>query len=230
VLEGSFVYRTDTGRALMHPGSLVLGNHGRCFQCGHEHGTGDRCIGFHFTPELFAEIAMSSRYAFAAAALPAAQAIVPSMVVAESLARDAGPLAVEEAVLRVGHSVLRMLGGARASHGDGSSRDERRVSEVLRYVDEHAGEPLTLDELARVASMSKYHFLRVFRRAVGMSPYQYVLTLRMRRAAVRLSMSSDTVAAIAFDSGFSDLSTFNRRFQAVFGASPSTYRSSRGLV
>src|SRR4029450_8887895 len=44
VLAGSFLYRSETGQSLMYPGSLLLGNAGACFECGHEHGTGDRCL------------------------------------------------------------------------------------------------------------------------------------------------------------------------------------------
>ena len=73
--------------------------------------------------------------------------------------------------------------------------------------------------------MSKYHFLRTFRHLVGMTPYQFVLSVRMRRAAVRLATSSEPVSAIAFETGFGDLSTFNGRFRDVFGMSPMVYRS-----
>jgi AraC-like DNA-binding protein len=57
-----------------------------------------------------------------------------------------------------------------------------------------------------------------------MTPHQYVLRTRLYRAAVRLRGSNDPVSAIAFDAGFNDLSTFNRRFRRVMGANPSAYR------
>ena len=68
-------------------------------------------------------------------------------------------------------------------------------------------------------------FLRVFRRLVGMTPYQYELRARMGRAARRLATSKDPVLAVALDSGFGDLSTFNARFRATFGMTPSMYRA-----
>src|SRR5262245_262410 len=52
VTAGTFQYRTDGGSAVLAPGSLLLGNAGACFECGHEHGTGDRCLAFGFTPAL----------------------------------------------------------------------------------------------------------------------------------------------------------------------------------
>src|SRR5258706_10562401 len=102
VLKGTFTYRTDTGRALMHPGSLVLGNRGACFECGHDHGTGDRCIVFRYAPALFDEIAATQagtgRYRFGAAMLPAANRLTPVIAGIEVLAAKASPLRAEEAV------------------------------------------------------------------------------------------------------------------------------------
>src|SRR5262249_43369763 len=79
-------------------------------------------------------------------------------------------------------------------------------------------------ELARVARMSPYHFVRTFRAVIGMTPYQFVLRTRLHRAAVRLRRSNASISTIAFDAGFNDLSTFNRRFRRLMGASPRAYR------
>ena len=104
-------------------------------------------------------------------------------------------------------------------------RETRRIAEALRHIEAQATEPLDLATLAALANVSKYHFLRTFRRAIGMTPYQCVLAARMRRAASRLAGSSDTVTSIAFENGFGDLSTFNSRFRGIFGVSPTAYRS-----
>jgi hypothetical protein len=52
VLEGS-LYRSERSSEIMSPGSLLLGSYGRSFECAHEHGTGDRCVAFHYTPDFF---------------------------------------------------------------------------------------------------------------------------------------------------------------------------------
>ena len=57
VLAGSFQYRSATGRGLLTPGSLMLGNQGDCFECGHEHGEGDRCVSFWYAPDYFERLA-----------------------------------------------------------------------------------------------------------------------------------------------------------------------------
>ena len=51
VTSGTFQYRSERGSVLLSPGALLLGNHHHCFECTHEHATGDRCLSFHFTPE-----------------------------------------------------------------------------------------------------------------------------------------------------------------------------------
>ena len=57
VTAGSFQYRSSAGREMLTPGSLMLGNPGQCFECGHEHGVGDRCIAFSYEPKYFQRLA-----------------------------------------------------------------------------------------------------------------------------------------------------------------------------
>src|SRR5262245_6582521 len=61
VTRGTFQYRTRHGRATLAPGALLLGNAGACFECGHEHGVGDRCVSFNFAPDHFADIVAAAR-------------------------------------------------------------------------------------------------------------------------------------------------------------------------
>jgi AraC family transcriptional regulator len=105
-----------------------------------------------------------------------------------------------------------------------SSRDERRIVEVLRRIEVEADQALSLADLAREAAMSRYHFLRTFRQVVGLTPHQFILRTRLHRAAVALRRSGRPVLDIALDAGFGDLSTFNRRFHATMGVTPSAYR------
>jgi AraC-like DNA-binding protein len=229
VMEGSFQYRTAAGRALLAPGSLLLGSHGACFQCGHEHGTGDRCLAFSFSPEAMEAVAGAvpgvRRLAFSVPSLPPLAALVP-LIAAADAARDAGdPAEIEEVALRLAGAVLATLADAPRPRAGATARDERRISEALRRVAAEAGEPLSLADLAREAATSPYHFLRTFRQVVGTTPYQYVLHTRLSRAAARLLRSDAPVSAIAFDAGFGDLSTFNRRFRRLMGCTPGDWRA-----
>lgn len=229
VVSGSFVYKTDGGRGLLVPGSLLLGNPGACYECGHDHSTGDRCVSFQFELQLFEELAASaarsSRFRFPAGQVPANDALLPLLTAVETAAETAQPaLQLEELAVAVAERVIGELAGARAAAAAVLARDEQRISEVLRYVEQRLDEPLELDELAAVAGLSKYHFLRTFRSVVGRSPYQHLLLQRMHRAALSLVRTEAPVSSIALDAGFGDLSTFHRRFRAIFGASPKAYR------
>jgi len=229
VIEGTFNYRADTGTAVLHPGAFLFGNSAACYECGHDHSTGDRCVAFHFSPAYFAEVAASiagsGRFKFPAPMLPAAPRLLPWLARIEAWTGRADRLAIDESVPQLMEAVIDMVSATPPLPVCASARDQRRISDVLRYTELHAADALDLDTLAGVAMMSKYHFLRTFRHIVGMTPYQFVLSVRMRRTAVQLATSFDPVSRIAFEAGFGDLSTFNGRFREMFGMSPTVYRS-----
>lgn len=230
VLEGSFLYRSDHGRALMYPGALLLGNAGACFECGHEHGTGDRCISFHFAKPVFEEIAASvtgsHRFRFPTMMVPAIRQSTGLVVKAETEARGGNTADMEELSLELAETVLALLADDARAMADPPARDRQRVSDAVRYIEEGADQPLSLGDLAEVARMSRFHFLRTFRRVLGVTPYQLVLHTRLRRAASALAATTTPIAAIAFAAGFGDLSTFNARFRAMAGMSPGEFRRS----
>lgn len=227
VTRGSFQYRTRAGSAVLVPGSLLLGNAGACFECGHEHAPGDRCLAFHMTPQCFEETVAatgSTRTTFDRPALPPLPQLVPILAAAEA-ARDANDSnAFEEIALRLSGAVAALMMPARV-HPVPSARDERRVTLAARRIEAAADTKLSIAALAREAAMSPYHFLRTFRQVIGLTPHQYILRTRLSRAALRLRGGDKPVAVIAFDAGFNDLSTFNRRFRRLMGATPSDYRN-----
>jgi AraC family transcriptional regulator len=228
VLSGSFVYRSENGRSLMYPGSLLLGNAGACFECGHDHAAGDRCISFHFSRPFFEEIASgaagSHRFRFPTTMLPALRQLTSHVVNVEAGARGAGSLYFEELSIALAETVLGLLSDGGPIRTVPSARDRRRIGDVVRHIEENADAPLSLADLAHRAGMSKYHFLRSFRQALGVTPYQLLLNMRLRRAALALRTTSSQIAAIAYTAGFGDLSTFNARFRDVIGLTPQAFR------
>lgn len=233
VVAGSFNYVSDSGRALLHPGALLLGNHGACYQCGHDHSVGDRCIAVQFSPDYFAEIAAtaagSSKFRFPLAMLSARRDLLPHASMLEATGKGLDLIHIEEKLTRFMTAAICALSGASPLKIRVSPQDERRISRALHHIEKHADAALDLDRLASVAAMSKFHFLRVFRRTTGMTPYQFVLGIRLRRTAIRLLTSPDAVSKIAFESGFGDLSTFNATFRTRFGMSPLSYRQKGAL-
>jgi transcriptional regulator GlxA family with amidase domain len=85
--------------------------------------------------------------------------------------------------------------------------------------------PHDLSSLARTARLNRWHLLRTFEAITGTTPHQYLLRVRLRRAAVRLRTESEKIVDIALGCGFGDVSNFNRNFRAEFGVSPRTYRT-----
>ena len=232
VTDGNFQYRSAQGSALMTPGSLLLGNEGACFECGHQHSGGDRCLAFHFSAELFESVATAvpgtRRVALGAPRLAPLPSVLAPLAAAQALRDEGGGIEeFRELALRVAGAVRAALNedGASPARRPPTARDERRVAAALRRIEERRGGRLTLDELATESAVSPYHFLRMFEQVVGVTPGQYMLRMRLHHAAVRLRRSSEAIATVALDSGFDDLSTFNRQFRRATGMTPAAYRA-----
>jgi AraC-like DNA-binding protein len=230
VTEGTFRYRTRAGAAVLVPGALLLGNMGACYECGHEHGTGDRCLSFHFMPEYLETLnsgTPGTQFArFSQPRLPPLPQLMALVAEAEA-ARDTRDLeSLEELAVRLVGAAAAVLDDTVSVSRHYTSRDERRITDALRRIEAEAHEPISLASLAQDAGISPFHFLRTFRHVTGLSPHQYVLRTRLHRAAVRLRRTSEPVSVIALDVGFNDLSTFNRRFRRLMGMSPGAFRHS----
>ena len=97
------------------------------------------------------------------------------------------------------------------------------ILQLLRSVRD-AREDVSLDALAARAGWSPFHFHRAFRKVVGETPKQYMLRLRLERAAARLATGEDPVVSVAADAGFASHEVFTRAFRRQFGLTPSAYR------
>ena len=86
-------------------------------------------------------------------------------------------------------------------------------------------EPLTVDDLAEAAKLSRAHFSREFRRAFGESPHAYLLSRRLERAAALLRTTDRSVAEICFSVGLQSLGSFTTSFTRSYGRSPTAYRA-----
>jgi AraC family transcriptional regulator len=101
---------------------------------------------------------------------------------------------------------------------------QERIARVVLHIERNLDEPLTLEQLAEVASFSPFHFHRVFRGMVGEPVKEHVRRLRLERAAVRLRTTKQRILEIALDAGYETHETFARAFEAVFAVPPSVYR------
>jgi AraC-like DNA-binding protein len=101
---------------------------------------------------------------------------------------------------------------------------DRHLLRARDVIDVRYAEPLDLDALARAAYVSRWHFVRSFRRAFGETPYQYLLTRRMERAAALLRTTDHSVAAICAEVGLASVGSFTSSFKRVHGCTPTAYR------
>jgi AraC-like DNA-binding protein len=94
---------------------------------------------------------------------------------------------------------------------------------VRAYIDAHLGERISLDELARQAGVSRFHFARQFRLSTGESPMGYLRRVRIERSKGILQSCDTTIAEVAARLGFSDQSHFTRTFGRLVGVSPGSF-------
>jgi AraC family transcriptional regulator len=106
----------------------------------------------------------------------------------------------------------------------------KAVERVIRAMQNNLGEPITIDDMARTAMFSKFHFSRMFQRVTGISPGRFLSALRLQEAKRLLLTSSLTVADISHLVGYNSIGTFSSRFRMSVGISPTAYRQFEGYV
>jgi AraC family transcriptional regulator len=98
------------------------------------------------------------------------------------------------------------------------------IDEAVAYMNEHFAEKITVKGLAEEVALSQYHFIRLFKKRMGLTPYQYLVSLRLNAAKFLLRTSKASVKEICFSTGFSGESTFCSTFKKNIGVSPEQYR------
>jgi AraC-like DNA-binding protein len=229
VLAGTFQYRSESGGALMTPGSLLLGRPDQAFECAHQHAAGDRCLAFHYSPAFFERVAADAaggrkRLEWQHLRIPPLPALTPLIARASAAMTRPDDQRWAELAVELAGKTIEMVGGGAAASVPAPPGAEARVSGVVRAMERSDYQCTSLVCLARDAGVGLYHFLRTFERVTGVTPHQFVMRARLREAAARLIEEPAKVLEIALDSGFADVSNFNRAFRREFGVSPRTYR------
>jgi AraC family transcriptional regulator len=106
--------------------------------------------------------------------------------------------------------------------------DRSRLSRVLDYIEANLDGDLPLARLASIACLSRFHFARAFKAAIGQSPHQYVSARRLERAKALLTRRHQSLVDIALALNFSCQANFSRAFRQVTGQTPGQYRRSSG--
>lgn len=100
----------------------------------------------------------------------------------------------------------------------------QRLKSVIDYIEKNYQNPITLDEIAKEAGFSKYHFTRFFKDMTGVTFLNYLNTFRIYKVNDALATTEISITHIAIRSGFRNIKTFNRVFKNINGCSPMEYR------
>jgi AraC family transcriptional regulator len=134
-------------------------------------------------------------------------------------------------------SISYVLAGHLLRHYDAFHRTETKITglapktlaSVVAYIEDHGDGDMSLDSLAQLANLSRFHFTRMFKLSTGVSPMTYVELSRIRKAQALIKQANLSLAAIALEVGFADQSHFARRFRFHIGCTPSDYASMLGV-
>lgn len=254
VLEGRATLTLGRRRLLLEPGHFLLVNAGEDYSVAIDSPRPVRCFSVHFKPELAAEVAAAQGRSWAealegpsdqGAPPPWREALRPldgdlQAFVARLAARVASEpphaLACEQALVlllqgmfererRHRCEALQALPSVRAA-----TRHEllRRVDWASDFILSTYAEPITLDDIAAAASLSKYHLLRAFHQVKRCTPHQFLQARRVQVARGLLDEHALDLAAVAESTGFGSRWSLQRALRRHFGASGTHLRESRG--
>jgi AraC-like DNA-binding protein len=228
VRKGSFGCHSRGRRFELVAGSVLIGHPGDEYLCSHDHCCGDECLSFFLAPELVEAIGDRTEIWQVGSVPP-----LPELMVFGELAQAAADGGSDAGLDEIGHAFasrfVEVVSGRAAKPVAATARDRRRAVETALWIDAHSSHEIDLEQAARQAGISLFHFLRLFASVLGVTPHQYLVRSRLRHAARLLADEDRPVTDIAYDVGFGDLSNFVRTFHRAAGVSPLKFRqASRG--
>jgi AraC-like DNA-binding protein len=224
VRAGSFGCRTRGKVYELVTGSVLVGCPGDEYLCTHDHhARGDECLSFQLGPELVEAIGDDHRVWCSGAVAPLPELMVLGEL-AQAAAEGRSDVGLDEIAMLFTARFVQQISGHSPSSASPRSVDRRRAVEAAMWIEAHAHQPVSLEEAARQANLSPFHFLRLFARVLGVTPHQYLVRSRLRRAARLLADNTRTITEVAFDAGFTDVSNFVRTFHRAARISPRRFR------
>ena len=223
VRKGSFACHTRGRTFELVAGSILVGFPGDEYVCTHDHACGDECLSFFLSAELVETIGDPAQVWRMGAAPPLGELMVLGEL-AQAVASGRSDIGLDEIGQVFASRFVEVVSGRREKPMAASARDRRRAVETALWIDAHSNQQIDLEQAARQAELSLFHFLRLFRSVLGVTPHQYLVRSRLRHAARLLADEDRPVTDIAYDVGFGDLSNFVRTFHRAAGISPLRFR------
>ncbi len=143
------------------------------------------------------------------------------------LVEDGAPdrLLTDQARLAIGHGLLGFLGGARRERSRPYALAPVRTARVKAWIEENLDRGISLDDIAAVARLSRFHFVRAFREETGMSPYRWLTHRRCERAKRLMVETNLSLADVAVACGFAHQAHFTNAFHRTVGTTPGRWRT-----
>lgn len=224
---GSFGCVTGGRRHELVAGSFLVGFPDDEFRCAHDHhDCGDECLSIQISPEI-AETLSNRPELWRVGKIPPLASLGAMAEVAQAAADEEIDITPDEAGLMLVAHFVDVMAPGREWGLEAEPVLRRRMARVADWMHSRVTSPVGLGEAAREAGLSAYHFLRGFRRVTGVTPHQYLVRLRLGRAARLLVRTDLPVTQVALDAGFEDLSNFIRTFRRATGTSPRRFRALR---
>ena len=224
VRKGSFGCRARGHAFQLVAGSFLVGYPGDEYVCTHEHHDhADECLSFQLSPELVDAIGGPAAPWRSGALPPLAELVVLGELAQASAERNAN-VALDEVGTSLATRFVETVSGKQAKVAAHRTSDRRRAVEAAQWIEAHSSAEIDLGAAAQAAGLSPFHFLRLFSSALGVTPHQYLVRSRLRRAARLLADEERPVTDVALDVGFADLSNFVRTFHRAAKVSPREFR------
>jgi AraC-like DNA-binding protein len=229
VRKGSFGCQTRGRSFELVAGSILVGHPGDEFMCTHDHVCGDECLSFFLGPEVVQAIGDRTELWRVGATPPLPELMVLGEM-AQAAADGRSDIGLDEVGLAFANRFVEVISGRSTKSVSATAMDRRRAVETALWIDAHSHQPIDLEDAAKQADISAFHFLRLFSGVLGVTPHQYLVRSRLRHAARLLADDERAITDVAYDVGFGDLSNFVRTFHRAAGVSPRRFRqASRGM-
>lgn len=103
------------------------------------------------------------------------------------------------------------------------------ISQAIEYIETNSHKKISIDDLAQMAHLSGAHFIRMFKKHTGVTPYDYILRVRINKAKGWLQNTDATINRISFETGFSSPNHFVEKFKSIVGVTPNVFRKNIDL-